>query len=396
MNRILALVLLCIAATNAAAVQSIGKDPVSGLAQAVVVENAPLIHTAQFMALDKKGELIGRADAAKQATRILENISEALKSAAPSARIVKLNVYITSDSVLPEIEKALRKPFGRNNKPAVSFVTTALPRPDVLVAIDAVAVDLNPAGENLRTRRLFSPFLAGNMQEAHMAVLPPGGAVYISGQAKTNSTLATSARTTLQSLQTTLEFLRLTKADVVQVKCYLQPMTDIESVKTEIINFFSPDVTPPCVFVQWTTNNPQPIEIELIARSESGPRDLDYINPPGLQASKVFTRVVRVNRGGRIYCSSLYGGKEDRTGTSQVSTIFTDLRAILKKAGSDFDHLVKATYYVSTADASNQLNVQRPNILPPDRPPAASKAMVQGVGVADKTVTVDMIAAPAI
>jgi enamine deaminase RidA (YjgF/YER057c/UK114 family) len=133
----------------------------------------------------------------------------------------------------------------------------------------------------------------------------------------------------------------------------------------------------------------------MIARSESGPTDLDYINPPGLASSKVFTRVVRVNRGGRVYCSALYGGEKDKTGADQVNTIFGQLRAVLKLCGSDFDHLVKATYYCSTPDASNQLNVLRPKYLNPDRPPAASKAMVSGVGVPGKTVTVDMIAVPA-
>ncbi|MGZ5568655.1 MAG: RidA family protein, partial [Limisphaerales bacterium] len=231
-----------------------------------------------------------------------------------------------------------------------------------------------------------------SMQEADMAILPAGGAVYISGQAKTNITLGASTRTTLESLSSTLEFLRLTKSDVVQVKCFLKPMVGIQSVKHEIENFFSPEVTPPCVFVEWTTNNPQPIEIELIARSEAAPGDLDFLNPPGLVASKVFTRVVRVNRGGRIYCSALYGAEKDKTGAEQVTTIFNDLGAILKKAGSDFDHLVKATYYVSTPDASNQLNVLRPKYLKPDRPPAASKAMVKSVGVPGRTVTVDMIA----
>lgn len=395
MNRILALLLLS-ACLVSAQPRSIGTDPTSGLAQVVVVPSAPLIHTAQFLPIDRDGKLVGVGDANKQAAQVLENIMKALKSVAPKAQVVKLNVYLANESILPQVEKALKKPFGRNEKPAVSFVTTPLPRSDALVAMDAVAADMNPAGESSTVKRLFSPYLGGSMQEAHMAILPAAGAVYISGQAKTNTTLGTSTKTTLESLKTTLDFLRLTKADVVQVKCFMQGMDDVDSVKKEIANFFAPDVTPPCVFVEWTKANPQPIEIELIARSESGPRDLDFINPPGLVASKVFTRVVRVNHGARVYCSALYGGEKDKTGAEQVKSIFTELAAILKKAGSDFDHLVKATYYVDTPDASNQLNVLRPNYLRPDRPPAASKAMVKGVGVPGKTVTVDMIAAPGV
>jgi len=391
MNRVIAFLLLssCLVSGQ---VRSIGKDPISGLAQAVAVEGAPLIHTAQFLPLDSKGELVAKGDVAKQTARVLENITEGLKSVAPGAQVVKLNVYLANESILPQVEKALRKPFSRYEKPAVSFVVTPLQNPDALVAIDAVAADLSPAGESRTVKRLFSPYLSGSMQEAHMAILPVGAAVYISGQAKTNVSLGTSARATLESLKTTLDFLRLTKSDVVQVKCFLNPINGIESVKSEIQNFFSPEVAPPCVFVEWTTANPQPIEIEMIARSEPAPGDVDFINPPGFAASKVFTRVVRVDRGGRIYCSALYGGEHDKTGAAQVTTIFTDLEAVLKKAGSDFDHLVKATYYVSTPDASNQLNILRPNYLKPDRPPAASKAVVKSVGFPGRTVTVDMIA----
>jgi enamine deaminase RidA (YjgF/YER057c/UK114 family) len=391
MNRVIAFLLLSVCLVSAQT-KSIGKDPVSGLAQAVVVEGAPLIHTAQFLPLDHKGILVGKGDARKQTEAVLDNLFEALKSVAPGARVVKLNVYIANDSVLQHVEKALRKPFGRNNKPAVSFVVTPLPNPDALVAIDAVAADLNPAGESSTVKRLFSPYLAGSMQEAHMAILPVGAAVYISGQAKTNTTLGTSTRATLASLNTTLEFLRLSKSDVVQVKCFFNPMMNVESVKSEIENFFSPDVTPPCVFVEWTASNPQPIEIELIARAEAAPGDVDYINPPGFTPSKVYTKVVRVDRGGRIYLSALYGNENDKSGAAQVKTIFSDLGAVLKSARSDFDHLIKATYYVSTADASNQLNVLRPDYLKPDRPPAASKAMVKSVGVPGRTVSVDMIA----
>lgn len=68
---------------------------------------------------------------------------------------------------------------------------------------------------------------------------------------------------------------------------------------------------------------------------------------------------------------------------------------ILKASGSDMRHLAKATYYVSDNDASAKLNELRPKFYDPQRPPAASKAQVFGVGVADKSLTLDMIAVPA-
>ena len=61
-------------------------------------------------------------------------------------------------------------------------------------------------------------------------------------------------------------------------------------------------------------------------------------------------------------------------------------------AGGDFRHLVKATYYVSDDPASRALNELRPRHYDPARPPAASKAMVAGVGAPGRAITLDMIA----
>ena len=65
---------------------------------------------------------------------------------------------------------------------------------------------------------------------------------------------------------------------------------------------------------------------------------------------------------------------------------------MLEKTGSDFRHLAKATYYVADDEASRKLGELRPKFYDPRRPPAASKAVVPGVGLAGKTVTLDMIA----
>jgi hypothetical protein len=55
---------------------------------------------------------------------------------------------------------------------------------------------------------------------------------------------------------------------------------------------------------------------------------------------------------------------------------------------------VKATYYISTDEASAKLNQLRPRFYDPQRPPGASKAPVAGTGRAGKTITLDMIAVP--
>jgi enamine deaminase RidA (YjgF/YER057c/UK114 family) len=78
-----------------------------------------------------------------------------------------------------------------------------------------------------------------------------------------------------------------------------------------------------------------------------------------------------------------------------VADVFDRLKGVLAESGSDFNHLVKATYYVTDEDASTALNKLRPNYYDPKRPPAASKVKVAGTGFPGRTLSLDMIAVPA-
>jgi len=76
----------------------------------------------------------------------------------------------------------------------------------------------------------------------------------------------------------------------------------------------------------------------------------------------------------------------------QAVAVFQQLQEILSKVGSDMRHLVKGTYYVSDDDAARWVDRTRLRVFDPLRPPAASKLMVHGVGLSQRTMTVDMIA----
>ena len=148
---------------------------------------------------------------------------------------------------------------------------------------------------------------------------------------------------------------------------------------------------PPLVFIEWKSE--LPIEIELVAKAPPAPAGappVEFLTPPGVKPSPLFARVVRVNRGDRIFTAGLYAAQPG-TGEAQVLSIFEQLQSILQQTGGDMRHLAKATYYVSDDDASKQLNVLRPKFYDPQRPPAASKAMVPGVGHAERSIAIDMI-----
>ena len=93
--------------------------------------------------------------------------------------------------------------------------------------------------------------------------------------------------------------------------------------------------------------------------------------------------------------SGVYAGAKTSDAAAETRLALTALREVVKKAGGDFEHLVKATYYPATDATSAALNQVRPEFYNPARPPAASKAPVTHTGDAESEITLDLIAVTA-
>lgn len=373
-------------------VQRLDASDRTGTSSAVIVPDAPLAHTGQVLPVNERGELVGPAQPAAQVEKALDNLALALAEAQSSfAHLVKVNVYVADIAVIDEVHKVFAARF-KAAPPAVSYVVGKLTQPGALVALDAVAVagdDPGPAVKRMISRRLH------HQSAAHVAILPAGARVYVSGQALKGKDVAEAARNTLAQLGDTLKYLGLTDADVIQAKAFLVPISAADDVRKEFVKFFGEQAVPPLVFVEWRST--LPIEIELIAwagKARAGAA-IEYLTPPGMQASPVYSRVARINRGPTIYFSSLFAAKAG-DGKYEVNDIFTQMGTLLDRTGSDLKHLAKATYYCSSDDASKSLNELRPNYYDKARPPAASKAIVTGTGMAQRRLTMDMIAVPVV
>jgi enamine deaminase RidA (YjgF/YER057c/UK114 family) len=365
-----------------------------GGAETVAVTGEALVHTAQVLAVDSKGNIVGHHDATAQADRVLDNLEAAL--AASGARLtatVKLNLYVRPGGMPATVFEAVKRRFPADARPAISLVETALPHPDALVAADAIATRSEPA-EASGVAYYRSPVLGDGGRAAHAAVLPVGSRVYISGQAAREGDIREATVAALALLRQNLEFLGLGLSDAVQVKSFLRPMSAASSVEKYIQEFFG-GKAPPLVFVEWS--NAEPIEIEMIAAGVPRPQDslagpVEYLTPPGEVASPVFCRIVRMNQPTTIYFSSLYGQEADDE-SDQIRSAFNRLRNAAGRAGTDLRHLVKATYYVTTDDVGRQLTDIRKGLYDPTRPPSASKATVAGIGVKGRVFAMDLIAA---
>jgi len=386
---LLALLIVSSAQAEEPAVRHARPDRASGGSAAVVVdEGVALVHTAQLFPASGANEPASQIDS-------VFNALDAVLRAGESGldRVVKLHVVVERADLAPLVREAFAKRVPDRDGPAWTFVVGKPARPGALVAIDAVATtDAKPA-----PGRVESPTNIKLLPVSRrgFATLPAGARVFISGQAEPDDDLAAATRKTLESLENTLKHLGMNRDHIVQLKAFYQPAESAEVVERATAQFFGEKAAPPLVLVEWKSPASLPIEIELVASSpDPAPKDaeaIEYLTPPGLSASPVFSRIARVNRGDLVFVSGLVGSSET-TGAEQVEAIFADLKAILAESGSDFRHMAKATYYVADDDASKALNDLRPRHYDPARPPAASKAAVAGVGLPGRSIEVDMIA----
>lgn len=379
-----AFLLTASAAAGDFSVRRFAVDPAQACAGAVSVQHADLIYSGQLWP-------VGGGDLAKQQSGLWKQATDLLKSIGLAPRdIVKLNLYVADEHDAAAMVPALRELFGPDSLPAVSWVTTALPHAEARLGLDFIAA--RAASDE--------PFPASTSGQANLAIIRAAATsrVFISGQAeKGDGSVADAARQTMASLFRTLSFVDLKPADVVQVKAFISPMSQSAEALTAIRAAFTPAACPPLVLVEWESPS-LPVEIELVA-SGAGPtpksgQSVRFLTPPGLKSSPVFSRVARVHSPTIIFLSGIYGTQPDPDSEAELRELFARTKTLAETAGSDLRHLVKATYYVSSAGSSQQHNKLRPEYYDPARPPAASKAIVKGVGRAGRTITWDMIAVP--
>lgn len=214
--------------------------------------------------------------------------------------------------------------------------------------------------------------------------------------------MAGATRKTLEGLDRTLKHIGLDKSSVVQVKSFLQPMSESEQVNEEIIRFFGRGTIPAFSHVEWVDKKPT-IETEMIVWAPAGwkplaeaytdlPGTAQFVYLPWLKPnSPNYCRLTIVDQSRAIYFGGLFG-RSAESPQEEVRDIFRQLKDLLEQAGSDFDHLAKATYYPSTDGTSTQLNVIRPEFYNGKRPPAASKAPLRGTARNGRHITLDIIA----
>jgi len=371
--------------------ESVGPDPSTGSSQAVIVKGkySPLVFTDQIRPRNP-GESLS-----KQLSNAMEQLQEHLKPVRSGwGALVRMNFYVRADETAGAIRAVMARAFQEVHKPVTTFVRGDLEYSDAAFAMDVISlggeVEL-PPGDRSADPASFVPSI---QRSEHAVVLPYGARLFISGETKPGL-LETATRGTLEELEAMLSYAGCEWADVAQLRSFMTPITEAGRVRSIIREYLGDRPIPMLTFVEWRSTA-NPIEIELVARvpparAAKMTGQVEFLNPPGAAKSPVFSRAAIVNTERLLFTSGFYGDGDDTA--ARIRHIFGQVRTLVEQSGGNLDQLVKATYYVQDAESSKLLNEIRPEFYNPERPPAASKAIVRGVGRNDRKITVDMIAA---
>lgn len=363
----------------------------------VVVGDHGLVHTGQFSSASTDASL------ADQVHSVLGQLSEQLAAAGSSIEhIVRLHVCVNSESNAAAVRTLLTDRFPRDRQPALTIVVSPAADPAVLVSMDAVAAQVTQ--ESSGQANAANNSATGVTGDSAAMVLPPGRRIFIAGQAEQSESLAEATIKTMDSFERTLQFLGRSRSDFVQLKCFTMPIGEAALVEQTIRKWFGDQTCPPIVQVEWKSSATTPIEIEAVAWGGPASSEqpwIEFLTPPGMTTSPIYSRVVRTRSTSLIYTDGFLASANAATDRNtveaadyEVNSAFESLTSVMTHGTSDLKHLVKATYYVSTDAASLGLNRLRPNYYDPQRPPSASKAVVAGVGEPQLGLLLDMIAVP--
>ena len=115
-----------------------------GYSQVVEVRGGRIFFIAGQTALDRNGEVVGKANFAQQAAQVFQNLNIALQSVGcTAANLVKLTVFLRNMDNLSAYREARNQFFATVTPPAAPAVTlvevSRLYGPDFMIEIEAVA-----------------------------------------------------------------------------------------------------------------------------------------------------------------------------------------------------------------------------------------------------------------
>ncbi|HEX4913434.1 MAG TPA: Rid family hydrolase [Vicinamibacterales bacterium] len=118
-----------------------GLSTPTGYSHVVATRGGKTIYIAGQIALDAKGQLVGKGDLAAQTQQVFENLAIALKAAgATFDHVVKTNYYMRDASQVAVVRGIRSKYFTRELPASTLIEVPRLAQPDFLIEIEVIAV----------------------------------------------------------------------------------------------------------------------------------------------------------------------------------------------------------------------------------------------------------------
>ena len=121
-----------------------GLSKPTGYTHVVIANPGKLVYISGQVALNQKGEVVGKDDLRAQVTQVMENLKTALAAAGATPQdLIKVNYFVVNlkPEQLPIIREVRNKYFSADHPPASTLVgVTALAREDFLIEIEGVAI----------------------------------------------------------------------------------------------------------------------------------------------------------------------------------------------------------------------------------------------------------------
>jgi enamine deaminase RidA (YjgF/YER057c/UK114 family) len=112
----------------------------SGAAWSQVTVAGELVFVSGQVALDERGEVVGRGSAEKQAEQVFSNVQRAVEAAGSSMdRLVRVCVYLTDVAHIVPFRAVRDRRTDRCRPASTLVIVSALVDPDLLVEMEAVA-----------------------------------------------------------------------------------------------------------------------------------------------------------------------------------------------------------------------------------------------------------------
>jgi enamine deaminase RidA (YjgF/YER057c/UK114 family) len=116
----------------------------TGYTHVVVAGKGKIIFISGQVALNDKGEVVGKGDLEKQTFQVFENLQTCLKAAGASFKeVVKMTTYVKDykPEQVPIIRKVRSNYLPADQPPASTLIgVQSLVNPDLLIEIEAIAV----------------------------------------------------------------------------------------------------------------------------------------------------------------------------------------------------------------------------------------------------------------